>query len=412
MKILYLIDDFPPTTWTSSGILTLNLAKKMAAAGHEVFVITTVQDPQAVGRETYQGLTIHRLFTNYPYQWRAYLSLYNPQAVSQVKKIIRKIKPDISHFQHLHQHLSYGCLKLAKKYSRAVFLTAHDAMLFHYGKLFPNQAGACIYQISWLEQLKQEKLRYNPCRNLIIRHYLKYVDKIFAISQVLQKVLAVNKIANTAVIYNSLEIDAWLAEPLKVQKFKNQHQLNNKKTILFGGRLSGAKGGEVILRAMERVIKKVPEAVLVVAGDSGQYLKEMMVLAGELAIKNQVVFTGWLDRLEMKTAFFSCDVCVTPSLCCDFFNLFNIEAGASGKPVVGTCFGGTPEIVLDGQTGYIVDPSNIELMAERIIELLKNPQRAQEFGAAGYRRVKENFSLERQVTETLKWHKMFIYEKN
>ena len=72
---------------------------------------------------------------------------------------------------------------------------------------------------------------------------------------------------------------------------------------------------------------------------------------------------------------------------------------ATKKPVVGTRYGGTPEIVEDGVTGYIIDPRNPEEIAQKIIELLKNPERAKQFGEAGYKRVKEKFNLEDKVEE-------------
>ena len=93
-----------------------------------------------------------------------------------------------------------------------------------------------------------------------------------------------------------------------------------------------------------------------------------------------------------------------PSIYLDPFPRINLEAMASKKPVVGTCFGGTPEVVINNQTGYIVNPLNAEMMARKIIDLLKNFQKAKKFGEAGYQRVINEFSLEKQVKITLEYY--------
>lgn len=409
MKICFLIDDFPPDKWTSSGILTLNLAKEMIKKNHQIFVITTVQQHDLARESNYQDIKVYKIFTKYHSRWRAYLSLYNPRTVRKVKEILKAIRPDVCHFQHIHQYISYTCFKLAKKYSKVVFLTAHDLMLFYYSKLFPKN-GSCIYRVSWWEQLKQEKFRYNPFRNLIIRRYIRYLSKIFCVSELQQKILLINGIKNVERIYNGIEVSDWKIDFKEVELFKNKYNLKNKKVILFSGRLSGGKGGQVIIQAMNEVMKKFPDAILLVAGSKDNYGQQMVSLAESLKMRNNLIITGWLGRDDLAQAIQSADICITPSLYCDPFPTVNLEAMACAKPVIGTCFGGTPEIVLDKQTGYIVNPNEMQVMAEKIIDLLKNPQKAKEFGEAGYSRVKERFSLERQVSEILTWYNKLTYE--
>jgi len=72
---------------------------------------------------------------------------------------------------------------------------------------------------------------------------------------------------------------------------------------------------------------------------------------------------------------------------------------------VGTCFGGTSEIVVDGVTGYIVNPYDIKKTAERIVELLNNREKRINFGMAGYNRVLEKFSLDYLIDKTVIYYK-------
>jgi len=412
MKILFLQDDFPPYSFGGAGVVAFNLAEGLQKLGHQIYVITTVQDKTMAGKLDYQGLTIFRIYTKYHERWRAYLSLYNPQTIKQVKKIIKQISPDVVHVHNLHYYLSYACLKIAKKYSRAVFLTAHDVMLFHYGKIVesinPNDLSipkTLYYKISPGQLIKRYKKRYNPLRNIIIKYYLKYVDKIFSISHVLKDALLQNGIKNIEVIHNGIDEVQWQVSDEKLNNFKKKHNLFNKKIVFFGGRLSDLKGGEKIINAMEIVTEQISDAVLLVAGRKDNYTQKMLKLAKSKNVS--LILTGWIDGNDLKSAYQSSHIIVTPSIYLDPFNLINIEGMACKKPVVGTCFGGTPEIIVDNKTGYIVNPFDTKTMAEKIIDLLKNPDKAGKFGQAGYNRVKQEFSLEKQVNEHLEFFDKF-----
>lgn len=406
MRIIYLIDDFPPDKTTSSGILTLNLAKMMAKSGHKVFIITTVQYIELAGETQYQGIKVHKIYTKYNNRWRWYLSLYNPQVVGKVKEIIKNVNPDICHFQHIHTYISYYCFKIAKKNSKAVFLTSHDVMLFSYAKLLPKN-GNCFYKLSVFEMIKQVKKRYNPFRNMIIRHYLKYIDKIFSVSNAVEKILKINGIKNVVTIYNGINVSDFILDQKSLDNFNNKYKLSGRKVILFGGRLSGAKGGEAILKALLIIIKRVPNVILLIAGNKDEYAETMIKIAKEYNVHNHIIFTGWLNRNDITVAYYAADVVVVPSLYLDPFPTINLEAMATKTPLVSTCFGGSSEIVLDNKTGYIVNPYKDDLLAEKIIDLLENEKKAIEFGLAGYIRLKENFSLDVQFRNNINWYYKF-----
>jgi len=413
MKILILSDSFPPAGGGGAEVVAFDLVRRFQKIGHQIYVITTVQEKNQVGESDEYGLKIFRIYANYHERWRGYLSLYNPQTVSHVKHILEQINPDVIHVHNIHYYLSYYCLRMAKQYSKAVFLTAHDVMLFHYGKLFEfvNFDDLSIpetfnYKITFWQQIKRFKKRYNPFRNIIIRHYLKYVDKIFAISYVLKDALKQNNIRNVEVIHNGVDINQWNVDNKKLKDFKKKYNLFNKKIVFFAGRLSALKGGEKIIKAMKIVTEHIPNAVLLVAGRKDNYANKMLKLAEKENLS--IIFTGWIEEDELKSAYYGSDVITTPSIYFDPFNLINIEGMICKKPVVGTCFGGIPEIVVDNQTGYIVNPLNTQMMAEKIIDLLKNSDKAEQFGLAGYEKVKQEFSLAKQTKQYLEQFKEII----
>ncbi len=403
MKILVLSDTFPPTAPGGAGQIAFKLASAFLKKGHQVFVITTRQDKLIPEQEVFKGLKVFRIYSNYHERWRACLSLYNPQVVGRVRTLIKEIKPEVVYAHNIHYYLSYYCLKLAQKYSKGVFLTVHDMMLVYYGKWKPKSFNN--FKITILDQIQEAKKRYNPFRNIIIRFLLKYVDKIFAVSCALAHVLNHNGIQNIEVLHNGIDVDNWKIKKEEIRQFKQQYNIQNKKVIFFGGRLSELKGGEKIIQVMKKVVEQIPETVLLIAGKKQGYAQKMLRFAQQLGISNNIVLTGWLDNNEIKSAYYSCEIVVVPSIYLDPFPTLNLEAMACKKPVVGTCFGGTPEIVEDGKTGYIVNPFNVGVVAEKIINLLRNPQKAKEFGELGYKRVKEKFSLQNQAEKYLDWSK-------
>lgn len=407
LKIMLILDDFPPINYTSAGKVFYSLAKEFKSRGHKLFIITSVQKKEQEGTERREGLKIFRIYSNYHPRWQAWLSLYNPQTVSRVEKIMREVKPDVVNFRHIHWHLSYYCFKIAKKYSKAVFLTAINALLISYGKVL-SKNGKSIYKLTAWENIKEARKRYNPFRNIIIRYYLKYVDKIFTISNAVKEFLNINGIKNTITIYNGINVDEWQEKKVKIDKFKKKYNLKNKKVVLFGGRLSKAKGGEAILRAMKKVIKKIDNAVLLVTGKKEGYAKEMMDIAKKLGIENKVIFTGFLRGDEIKSVYHSADVCTLPSIYLEAFGMTGLEVMAAGRPLIGSCFGGIPEMIIDGKTGYVVNPLDVETMADRIIDLLKNHKKAERFGKAARERARTEFSLKRKADETLEQYYNFL----
>ena len=405
MKILYFSDEFPPAVTGGAAIVAYDFAVALLKKGHEVFVITASQDRSRAGKSEIDGVKIFTLFSKYPVFLRHYLSAWNPFLAGKIKKILKEIKPDIVHVHNIHTHISYSALKIAKKSGAKVFLTAHDTMLVSYGKAYFPCGEKNFRVTAWLN-MKTAGKRYNPFRNMAIKYYLRYVDKVFAISASLKNLLAQNGI-KSEVLHNGIDAGQW-TKPLEsdIQNFKKKFGITDKRVVFFGGRLSGAKGGLQIIKAFSHVIKLLPnkDAVLVIAGRETSGKHKMEEFIKNFGVSDYVVFTGWLEREEMKTAFFVSDVCVTPSIYFDPFNLFNIEAMAASKPVVGTCFGGTSEIVIDSQTGYIVNPLDNEDMGRKICELVSDAEKSAVFGKNGRKRVEEFFSLEKQAQKLIGWY--------
>ena len=392
MKVVFLSDDFPPTSFGGAGISTYELAAGVRKAGHEVCVITTCRSERDAGEAEYHGLKVFRIASAYHERWRAWVSIYNPAVVRQVENLLHQIGPDVVHANNIHQYLSYRCLKVAKRHAKAVIWTARDGMAVSYGKIATARYLRNLDpHLTWLDNLRQAGKRYNPLRNFFIRKYLGYADQKLAVSDVLVAVLAQNGIRGVETLHTGIDVGAWHVSSAQVSEFKKRHGLEQKKIILFGGRLGS---GVQVVRAMRLVVGAVPDAVLVVMGreeDAGV----MEAMGAGLPL----VYTGWISGEEKITAYYASDLVWVPSTYFDAFPRSALEASASGKSVIVTKFGGASELVQDGVTGYIVNPLNPQEIADKTLDLLQYEEKAASFGRAGQERVRAHFNLDDKVKQ-------------
>ncbi len=406
MKITILSDDFPPHHGGGAGVIAYNLAREFQKNGHEICVITTSRDKEREGVVQFEGFTVYTIATAYDLRFNAYVSLWNVPVVKKVRKILQEFKPGVVHAHNVHGYLSYGSLVVAKRSGARVILTCHDVMSFSYQKLteFIDPSDLSVpkkfnYRVSAWRQFVTNRFRYNPLRNRIIRHILRtYVDYIVSVSDALKQALSDNGICNVQTIHNGIDVKEW-EEPLEaIATFKREHGVGDA-AILFGGRLSGVKGAVRIIDALALIVKIMPDAQLLVVGQKDAYSEKMLAYARTLGVADKIVFTGWLSGHELHKAYNAASVVVVPSLCFDSFPTMNLEAMACKKPVVATCFGGSREVVIDGETGRIVNPYDVSMMVEKIVGLLQNKEKNTTFGEAGYKRIAEEFSLTRQAQE-------------
>ncbi len=201
----------------------------------------------------------------------------------------------------------------------------------------------------------------------------------------------------------------------KVQKLKNTLKIpEDYKVVLIAGRLIPQKGPDVLIRSMEHILKEYPRCCLVVVGGSwyanrkaSPYIKELRRIAG--AISGNIRFTNYVSQAELPLCFAMADVFVCPSQWDEPFGLVNVEAMASGVPVVASGRGGIPEIVKDGETGYLV-PNEKEPASyiEPVVNLLKNDRLAQNFGINGRQAVESYFNWQRAGSELSRLYKAIL----
>jgi len=140
-----------------------------------------------------------------------------------------------------------------------------------------------------------------------------------------------------------------------------------KKQLLFVGNVRPVKGVEYLLRAMPIILREEPDVCLVIVGS---YPPNFVGKIPE-NIKSKVILTGFVNHEEIPAYMKGSDVFILPSLSEGFPNVL-LEAMASGLPIVATDVGGIPEIISDGENGFLIHPKNSKQLAKKIILLLKN----------------------------------------
>lgn len=153
------------------------------------------------------------------------------------------------------------------------------------------------------------------------------------------------------------------------------------------------KDHPMFLRAARRVRDAIPDAAFVIAGQ-GQLKDSLQVYAAELGLTEDVFFIGRCDRVGDLLSI--SDVGVLSSKAEGFSNSI-LEYMAAALPAVVTDVGGAAEVIMDGETGYLVSSGDDAAMGQHIISLLKEPEEARSMGERGRRIVAEKFSWEAQV---------------
>jgi glycosyltransferase involved in cell wall biosynthesis len=401
MRILILSDRIPPENAGGAEKIAWAVARGLKANGHDVHVIAATSGKAF--EEVREGIPTYHLHVQYRERFQAFLALYNPQTRG-LKALYQRIQPDVISAFNIHSDLTYYSLWLAHRLGYPTTITLQDVMAFSYTKLThfidPNICGVkspADYRLPPLHNLKTMRLRYNPLRNLMIRRLINHhVDVRIAGSEALRQALDANGLHDFRVVYGSVIPDDFYASQLVIDALRMSLGLDGKKVILFAGRLSADKGSAQILAALDQVVKRVPNVQLLTltrASLESQGLKKPEYQH----LLEHVTVGGWLQGEELAAAYHLADVAAVPSICLDVFPTINLEAMATATPLVATCYGGSPEAIIDGETGFIINPFDTEQFADRLIELLSQSDGAQQMGKAGQQRLLSTFTLEKQV---------------
>jgi len=199
------------------------------------------------------------------------------------------------------------------------------------------------------------------------------------------------------VIYNGVDVERFRsATPLR---FRSRFGWPEDTVVIgFAGQFAVNKGVWDFVRAAESILKMEPRSRFLFLGNKDEQnvcVRELSAYLQTRGLADHIVFTGWIDRMEQ--AYAALDVMVVPSRHEEPAANINIEAMASGIPVVATRTGGTPELIADGVTGILVEPASPARIAESVLRLVRDSQLRSRMGVAGRERVMAMFDVSKNA---------------
>ncbi len=238
----------------------------------------------------------------------------------------------------------------------------------------------------------------------------KFTDAITAPSLAVRKsIVEVEKIGETKiqVVYNGVEIrplDPYFDSTAK----KTELGLRPEDRVLpYIANLGPAKGHKYFLPSIREVVKAFPDVKFLFVGE-GPFRGEIEKDVERLGIKENVLLCGF--RKDIPEILSIAEFYVHPTTR-EALGIAVLEAMAMGRAVVASNTGGIPEVVVEGETGLLVEPKDHEAMSRAIIELLQSPSRAREMGQRGRERVLTHFSAEKSARELEKIYEQFTLVK-
>ena len=307
-----------------------------------------------------------------------------------VKKNIDRLNPDII---YIHQVFNSALIEYLTSIKPAIRFV-HDFKLVcpDGAKILKSQWRICTRKLGFGCQLRAYRYRCmprNPMEGLPlifkskknIRIHKKRTPIVVA-SEFMKSILLANGFKN-----RDLNVIQYFTE---LPVLKKETSKTQSPRILALGRIAENKGMHQLLKAFKKVSK---DAHLEIVGN-GPDLNKLVKAVEDPKICSRVNLTGWLSHDKLDRIFRNCSIVVIPSIWPEPFGIVGIEALSYGKPVVASDVGGISEWCLDGTTGFLTSPGDVEMMAEKINYLIEHPTVANEFGENGRRLVENKFTAE------------------
>ncbi|MCK6601563.1 MAG: glycosyltransferase family 4 protein [Bacteroidetes bacterium] len=231
-------------------------------------------------------------------------------------------------------------------------------------------------------------------KKLWLKHTLNKVTKIVAVSQFTKDQIDTNyhlPEGKVIVLPNGVDVADFF--PVSdVKALQNRHHTEGKKVILTFARVIERKGHDVVIRSLPAIRKEFPDLIYLICGKGdAEYINKLKALALDCGVQDQVIFTGFVDPAEKNRYYNLADVYVMPSReingDTEGFGITYLEANACRKPVIGGNSGGVSDAVLDGETGFLIPPTDENLLSEKILILFRNPGLAARLGENGHNRI-------------------------
>ena len=350
MRVLFWSSSFWPSIG-GVGVLAAKFVAAMRKRGYQ-YIVVTPQDICLSGKSEYEGIPV------YPFPfWQSMANIDEFMEVRQsVAELKRTFAPDLIHINALNRSNFFHHLTLHAHHS-PVLVTLHGIMASQADRLIRRT----LCSADWV----------TGCSTAILDEGRRLAPKINS---------------RSSVIHNALDAPTLQPAPLS---FDSPH-------ILCLGRLVEEKGFDVALAGFALLVDRFPHARLIIAGD-GPARVNLEQQASHLGISHAVDFVGWIAPENVPELINKATVVVIPSRWEEAFGLVALEAALMARPIVATRVGGLPEVVLDWETGLLIEKEDSQALARAIEFLLDRPILSTEMGQAARTRANQEFSWDQHI---------------
>ncbi|GAC1361936.1 MAG: hypothetical protein NVS2B12_04490 [Ktedonobacteraceae bacterium] len=384
MRILMLAQFYLPTVGGEERHVH-DLSVALAERGHDVSLATLWHEglPEF---EIDHGVRIHRLRGSmqrigmlFSEQERQHAPPFpDPEVLLALRRVVKAERPEIV---HAHNWLVHSFLPL-KKWSKAkLVVTLHDTSLVCAQKRYMYRESVCSGP-GFKKCLECSSQHYGSIKGPItalsnqVGRQVEYkiVDKFLPVSQAMADVAQLERYKAPYTVIPNFVPDTISAVPDEKNELLNQ--LPQGDYLLFVGDVRRDKGVEVLLQAYAEMQTDVPLVLI------GRPIHDFSTPIPP----NVQIFQSW-PHAAIMAAWQRCTVALTPSIWLEAFGIVAIEAMAMGRPVVSSRIGGLSDIIVDGQTGYLVPPGDHRALGMAIQCLINNPAQREQMGEAARQRV-------------------------
>ncbi|MFY0255857.1 glycosyltransferase family 4 protein [Chitinophaga sp. 30R24] len=216
------------------------------------------------------------------------------------------------------------------------------------------------------------------------------------------------------VVVSEAEYEAWMQTPFKANLELIRHGIDtdifyqrmpsqiagirsrlgiepHRRVLLSASRLVKEKGQEMVIASLPEIVKTIPDLLCIIAGN-GAWLPVLQQQVKNLRLEKHVYFTGGLSREVLSEYLAACDLFILPSQFYESFGLVYLEAAACGKTSIAGNRGGTNEAVVNGVTGYLVDPLSKEAITSKVMAVLQDGELRASLQITAWQRAMQQFS--------------------
>lgn len=393
MKICLVSAGYPPDDFGGIGTYTANLAESLVERGHAVYVLTDPREGRAAV-ETRNGVVIKRVTLTQLPKVEDYLPgiASSVSLARKIRELDREVGLDVIEFPNWEgPGLAY--LKMPRR--KPVVVRAHTPF---FETLSIDKAGQPVRfpdrVVCW-----QEKTACLGADMLVAstRFHANMIEQEYGMRSGTIRILPLG-----------IDISAFDG--------KKRERGTEPFRILYVSRLEKRKGTQALLDAIPKVLATHPDTEFVLVGSDRKHAEGGKTHAEYFRAKHpelndKVKFLGIVPADDLTSWYRNSDLFVVPSLY-ESFGLIYLEAMAAGLALVGGRGGGIPEVVADGETGFLVDANDGDVLLMRINELITNATLRAEMGVAGRARVEQKFSrqimaqnTEQAYTEAIEKHR-------